>query len=141
MPVQAVPSLELRNRDLKLLRNAVDGVAAAHGVEHAAAGTYSLIAITPCAALDDQALALHQGVAGPHVVQARESTHRHPMTPPNAAQRLTRANAIDDLTLSASAKIGAVHSRRGEQYLFGQLSTDLGDLQALPSTHLPALQL
>jgi len=33
---EAVPGLELRNRHLKLARNAVDGVAAAHSVEHAA---------------------------------------------------------------------------------------------------------
>src|SRR5260370_36451589 len=143
MPVKAVPGFELRNRNLKLPRNAVDGVAEAHGVEHAAAGPHSLVAITPCARLDDQALTLHQGVAGSHVIQPGESAHRHAVAARNAAQRLARANAIDDLMLSASAKIGlrAVHARRGEQYLVRQLSADLGNLEGDSRRHLAALQI
>src|SRR5258708_29924170 len=141
MPVQAVPALELRNRELKLPRNAVDRVAVAYGVEHAAAGPHSLIAITPRACLEDQALTLHQGVAGFHVIQAGERAHRHAVAARNAAQRLTRANAIDELTLLASANIRAVHSRRGEQHLVRHLSADLGNPQRFSRAHLAALQI
>src|ERR1700674_5643348 len=140
MAVKAVPGLELRNRDLKLARNAVDGVAAAHGVEHATAGLYSLVAITPSARLDDQALTRHQRLGGAHAIQPGEGAHRHAVAARNAAQRLTGANAIDDLMLAASAKIGlrAVHSRRGEQYLVGQLAADLGNPEGVSRRHFAA---
>src|SRR5258706_8977973 len=143
MLVQAVPGFELRDRDLNLARNAVDGVAAAHGVEHPAAGPRSLVAITPCARFEDQALTLDQGVAGVHVVQPGERAHRHAMTARDAAQRLAGANAIDDLMLSTSAEIRlrTVHARRGQQYLVRQLSADLGNPQGFSGTHLAAFQI
>src|SRR5258708_5840923 len=47
MPVQAVPALELRDRDLELPRNAVGPVAGGYGGGHAGGGPHSLIAITP----------------------------------------------------------------------------------------------
>src|SRR5882762_8149281 len=138
MLVEAVPGFELRDRDLKLTRNAVDGVAVAHGVEHAAAGSHSLVAITPCARFEDQALTLHQGVCGVHVVQPGERAHRYAVAARDAAQRFACTNAIDDLTLSAAAEIGlrAVHPRRGEQYLVRQLSADLGNPQRFSGAHL-----
>src|ERR1700730_18395277 len=143
MLVEAVPGLELRNRDLELARNAVDGVAAAHGVEHTAAGPHSLIAITASARLHDQALTRHQRVGRADVIQPGQRAHRHAVAARNAAQRLTWAHAIDDLTLFASAEIGlrAVHARGGEQYLVRQLSADLGNPEGLYHRHLAALQI
>src|SRR6202021_191286 len=62
MLVQAVPGFELRHRDLELAGNAEYCVAAAHGVEHSAAGFHSLIPKAPRARLDDQALSLHERI-------------------------------------------------------------------------------
>src|ERR1700683_272510 len=99
MLVQSVPGLELRYRDLKLLGNTKDRIAAAHGVEHAAAGLRALIAKPSCARLDHQALTLHQRIPRAHVIQPGESAHRHSMAARDTAQRLAGADAIDDLTL------------------------------------------
>src|SRR5271168_1500304 len=103
--IQPIPALELRHRDLKLARNAVHGVAAAHSVEHAAAGSRAFVAVATRARLDDQALSLHQRIGSPHVIEPRQRAHRDAVAARDAAQSLTRAYAIHDLTLAPTARI------------------------------------
>src|SRR5271154_5835566 len=66
--IQAVPTLQLRHGHLKLLRDAVNGVAAAYGIQDPAAGYRPFVAIAARAGLDHQALAFHQGVLGVQVI-------------------------------------------------------------------------
>src|ERR1700730_4048245 len=100
--VQAVPALKLRDRYLKLARNAVHRVAASYRIEHAASGSYALVAKAASARLDDQSLTLHEGILSAQIIQSRQRAHRHAVPARDGIQRLARTHPIDDLMLAAA---------------------------------------
>src|ERR1700734_3209592 len=100
--VDAVPALQLCDRDLELMRDAVHRIAVPHRIERASAAHDAFVAIAPRARLDDEPLALGQGIAELQVVQARECAHRHAVAPRDAAQGLACANPVNELPLLAT---------------------------------------
>src|SRR6202034_977372 len=100
--VDAVPTLQLGDRDLELMRDAVHRIAVPHRVEGATAAHDAFVAIATRARLDDEPLAPGQGIAELQVVQARERAHRHAVSPRDAAQGLACADPINELPLLAT---------------------------------------
>ena len=131
--VDAIPRLELLFADLELMRNAVNGIAAAHGIQNAAAAFHAFAAETARARLDDQALALDERIAGFHVVEPGQRAHRHVIAARNAIQRLAGAHAIDDLALLTPGSVGLrlIDARGCQHHLVGQCAVDLRNLKRL----------
>src|SRR5580700_7662951 len=67
--VQPVPGIELRDRDLVLMRDAEDRIALAHGIQHALALRNAFVAIAPHARPDDQALPGGDRIAGTKIIE------------------------------------------------------------------------
>src|ERR1700728_5219373 len=118
MLVQPVPSLQLRDRHLKLARDSVSRIAAANRIEHAASRHHTLIAEAAGARLDHQSLAFYQRVSGPYIVQPRERGHRHAVSAGDGTQRLPRTDSINDLALPGTPDIclRRIHAGGGELY-------------------------
>src|ERR1700722_8674644 len=136
--VDAVPTLQLCDRDLELMRDAEYRIAAPHRVERAPAALDAFVAIAPRARFDDKPLALGQGIAELQVVQARERAHRNAVAPCDAAQSLAGANSVNELPLLATG-IGfrPVDPLRGEQHFLWELYAHRGNLHGLPRGHAP----
>src|SRR5271166_5577567 len=100
--IEAVPTLQLRNRHLKLMGYAEHRVALAHRVHEPAARHGAFVAIMPRARLDDEALPLHDRIAGAQIVEACKHADRYALSLRDLGQGIAGPHAVDDLAAFAS---------------------------------------